>query len=67
MTHLREWLRRLIDEPDDISLDSLVKRQRAGATGRQVASEAPRRYRSLSTLSTYTRRGPAEANHVSQA
>ncbi len=31
MTHMLEWLRRLIDEPSDFSLDALLARDRAPA------------------------------------
>jgi len=67
MNHLREWLRRWIDEPPDICLDSLLERQRAGAKTARAASRSLPRYRSLSAIGTYVRREPAEANHASQA
>lgn len=54
MRHLREWLRRLIDEPTDINLEAMIRARRSDGDGAVSAARDRVEIASLSTLRAYT-------------
>ena len=52
--HLREWLRRLIDEPTDINLEAMIRARRSDGDGAVSAARDRVEIASLSTLRAYT-------------